>query len=181
MRRAAALGRSGRALVAALLLCGGRAAGAEVVGQLEQRIGLVTITNYITNNDNAIYNSATFALVGTYENILKAIRDHNPAYAGMTLLEIGGRVWSGPESGSNVVDNGWTATYDVATGKVKAKGLVPYGDYELERSADLEGWDRVGLIEAPAGVSPGVCSEYEWQEAKAAGGRMYYRLKWVEP
>jgi hypothetical protein len=27
-------------------------------------------TSYITNNDNAIYNSATFDLVGTYGNVL---------------------------------------------------------------------------------------------------------------
>lgn len=65
--------------------------------------------------------------------------------------------------------------------KVKGTGLVPYGEYKLERSADLEIWETVEVIEAPSGASPGVSSEYEWQEEKAAGGRMYFRLKWVEP
>ena len=69
IRRPAAALRTGvRALVAAVLV--GAAQGAEVVTNLNQGSGNTSITSYITNNDNAIYSSATFDLVGTYGNIL---------------------------------------------------------------------------------------------------------------
>ena len=119
IRRPAAALRTGvSALVVVAVLVGG-VRGAEVVPQVNQGSGATSLTNYITNNDNTIYNTATFDLVGTYGNILQAIKDRNPAYAGMTVNEIGGLVGLTVQNDPiGEVNNGWVASYSVATGKV---------------------------------------------------------------
>jgi hypothetical protein len=90
-----------------------------VVTRLSQGSGLTNITNEITNNDNAIYNSATFDLVGNYGNLLQAINDRKPDHAEMTLDEIGGQVGITIQPNpTGEVNNGWTASYEAGTAKV---------------------------------------------------------------
>lgn len=113
--------------------------GAEVATNLSQGSGLTNFTNYITNDDNAIYDSATFDLVGTYGNLLQAIKDRKPGYAGMTLGQIGGLVGLTINSNpTGEVNNGWAASYDETTGKVSLEHIpgIPNLSYDVWNSSD---------------------------------------------
>lgn len=95
------------------------AGGATVLTNLSQRNGLMNTTSYITNDDNAIYNSATFDVVGTYRAILEAIRDRNPDYAGQSLNEIAGQIGVTIQNEpTGEVNAGWSRAYEEATGMV---------------------------------------------------------------
>jgi hypothetical protein len=126
-----------RFLALLVLAAGPLARGAEVVTNVSQGSGLTNLTSYITNNDNAIYNSATFDLVGTYGNVLEAIRERKPGYAGMSVNEIGGLVGRTIEP-TGEVNNGWSSNYDIATGKVTLNHIngIPGPSYDRWDSND---------------------------------------------
>ncbi|MCH7227539.1 PEP-CTERM sorting domain-containing protein [Haloferula sp. A504] len=120
------------------LMAAGSSKGATVASSAFQSAGSTNIDTYITNNDNAIYNSATFDLVGTYGNLLQAIKDNNPTYAGLGLNDIASNIGTTIRSNpTGEVNNGWTSAYDIATGKVTLAHIngIPGLSYDQWNSA----------------------------------------------
>ena len=117
-----------------------QSAAATVASNLSQGLGETNITATIVNDDNAIYNSATFDLVGTYGSVLQGIKDNNPLYdSGDTLKEIAQSVGVSIEPfPSGQVNNGWSATYDVNTGLVNLTHSpgIPNLSFDQWNSAD---------------------------------------------
>jgi len=120
------------------LLAASDAKGASVVANVNQLTADTSITNYITNNDNAIYSSATFDFIGTYGNLLQAVKDNNPAYAGLGLNDIASTVGITIRSYPiGEVNDGWApSAYDIATGKVTLKNNEYEGAYDVWNSND---------------------------------------------
>jgi len=142
LQRRAGLAVNGFALAAAMGVLGTASGEAATVAtNLSQGTGLTSVTSFITNDDNAIFNSATFDLAGTYGAVLQGIKDHNPAFAGQTLNQIAGNVGitvRGEPTGE--VNFGWNVGYAIATGRVTLTHNIgdPGFDYDQWNSNDAD-------------------------------------------
>ena len=119
-----------------------RADGATVTTNINQDLGQssqASATRYFTNNDNAIFSTATDDFNGSFGEVLDAISVNNPDYLGFSRSDVASGVTiavRSPPTGE--VSFGWNGTYNSGIGTIDfTHNLGDAGfDYDQWNSAD---------------------------------------------